>query len=64
MKKKVLLLITGNSSWWKEKKYRKESALILKKHRSKGWKLQNKVLITKHKDEIDSRNICKYILVR
>ncbi|MAW02012.1 MAG: hypothetical protein CMI81_03910 [Candidatus Pelagibacter sp.] len=36
---KELKLVSNHSCWWKKKKYVKDSAQILKKFKSKGWKL-------------------------
>ena len=64
MLNKEIILVTGNSCWWKEKKFRRESAVLLKNQRVKGWRLKQKVFVEKKIKSVDTRIFHKYILVK
>ena len=62
--KKKLVLVVGHSSWWKRNKHRKESTIILKKHKSRGWRLKKVEKIDKDKTLIETRDFKKYFLLK
>jgi len=62
--KKKLILVVSHSSWWKRKKHRNESSIILKKHKSEGWKLEKVEKVKSNENLIETREFKKYFLLK